>query len=76
MKINNTKYALLSASQDFMVTVLMLGSGIVTDRLVRESTCMNLECLILTTSREVPKPLCMAISFLPWATFLSLLPLP
>lgn len=42
MKINNTKYALLSASQDFMVTVLMLGSGIVTDRLVRESTCINL----------------------------------
>ncbi|KAE9975603.1 hypothetical protein EG328_003116 [Venturia inaequalis] len=33
MKINNTKYALLSASQDFMVTVLMLASGIVTDRL-------------------------------------------
>lgn len=37
MKINNTKYALLSASQDFMVTVLMLASGIVTDRMVGES---------------------------------------
>jgi hypothetical protein len=37
MKINNTKYALLSASQDFMVTILMLPSGLVTDRLVSDS---------------------------------------
>jgi hypothetical protein len=31
--INNTQYALLDGSQDFMVTVLMLLSGLVTDRI-------------------------------------------
>lgn len=33
MKIDNKQYALLSASQDFMVTALMLVSGVVTDRI-------------------------------------------
>jgi hypothetical protein len=33
MKINNTQFALLEASEDFMVTALMLVSGIVTDRI-------------------------------------------
>lgn len=33
LNINNTQYALLSASEDFMVTVLILFSGIVTDRI-------------------------------------------
>jgi hypothetical protein len=33
MNINNTEYALLDASQDFMVTALMLVSGVVTDRI-------------------------------------------
>jgi hypothetical protein len=33
MNINNTEYALLDASQDFMVTALMLLSGVVTDRI-------------------------------------------
>ncbi|KAH8651888.1 major facilitator superfamily domain-containing protein [Tricladium varicosporioides] len=33
MKINNTQFALLEASEDFMVTVLMLVSGLVTDRI-------------------------------------------
>lgn len=33
MKINNTQYALLDASEDFMVTVLMLLSGVVTDKI-------------------------------------------
>ncbi|CAD6442811.1 f4954846-59da-4468-a20f-d3a015b49ccd [Sclerotinia trifoliorum] len=33
MKINNKQYALLSSSQDFMVTALMLVSGVVTDRI-------------------------------------------
>lgn len=33
LKINNTQFALLDASEDFMVTVLMLLSGIVTDRI-------------------------------------------
>ena len=33
MKIDNTKFALLEASEDFMVTALMLVSGIVTDRI-------------------------------------------
>ncbi|CAG8976943.1 hypothetical protein HYALB_00008854 [Hymenoscyphus albidus] len=33
MKINNTKFALLDASEDFMVTVLMLLSGLVTDKI-------------------------------------------
>ncbi|BFZ62472.1 hypothetical protein YB2330_003566 [Saitoella coloradoensis] len=32
LKINNTKYALLTSSQDFMVTVLILFSGMWTDR--------------------------------------------
>jgi hypothetical protein len=33
MKINNTQFALLEASEDFMVTALMLISGLVTDRI-------------------------------------------
>ena len=33
MKINNTQFALLEASEDFMVTALTLVSGIVTDRI-------------------------------------------
>jgi hypothetical protein len=33
MKINNTQFALLEASEDFMVTALMLVSGLVTDRI-------------------------------------------
>lgn len=33
MNINNTQFALLEASEDFMVTALMLVSGIVTDRI-------------------------------------------
>lgn len=33
MKINNKEFALLEASEDFMVTALMLFSGIVTDRI-------------------------------------------
>lgn len=33
MNINNTQFSLLEASEDFMVTALMLLSGIVTDRI-------------------------------------------
>ncbi|ETS80088.1 hypothetical protein PFICI_07617 [Pestalotiopsis fici W106-1] len=33
LKINNTQYALLEASEDFMTTVLILASGLLTDRL-------------------------------------------
>ncbi|KAH7126625.1 major facilitator superfamily domain-containing protein [Dendryphion nanum] len=33
MKINNTQFSLLEASEDFMVTALMLLSGLVTDRI-------------------------------------------
>lgn len=33
LKINNTQYALLEASEDFMTTVLILFSGLLTDRL-------------------------------------------
>lgn len=33
LKVNNKQFALLEASEDFMVTVLMLLSGIVTDRI-------------------------------------------
>ncbi|ROV90609.1 hypothetical protein VSDG_07474 [Cytospora chrysosperma] len=33
LHINNTEYALLDASQDFMVTALILVSGLVTDRI-------------------------------------------
>ncbi|OAG06184.1 MFS general substrate transporter [Paraphaeosphaeria sporulosa] len=33
MKVNNTQFALLEASEDFMVTALMLVSGLVTDRI-------------------------------------------
>ncbi|KAH6651552.1 major facilitator superfamily transporter [Truncatella angustata] len=33
LKINNTQYALLEASEDFMTTLLILGSGLLTDRL-------------------------------------------
>jgi hypothetical protein len=32
MNINNTQFSLLEASEDFMATVLMLLSGIITDR--------------------------------------------
>jgi MFS family permease len=33
LKINNTEYALLEASEDFMVTALILVSGLVTDKI-------------------------------------------
>ena len=33
MHINNTQFALLEASEDFMVTALVLISGVVTDRI-------------------------------------------
>ncbi|KAJ4301344.1 hypothetical protein N0V90_003436 [Kalmusia sp. IMI 367209] len=33
MKVNNKQFALLEASEDFMVTALMLVSGVVTDRI-------------------------------------------
>jgi hypothetical protein len=33
LHINNTQFSLLEASEDFMVTALMLVSGIVTDRI-------------------------------------------
>ncbi|KAH7309162.1 major facilitator superfamily domain-containing protein [Stachybotrys elegans] len=33
MHINNTRFALLEASEDFMVTALMLVSGLITDRI-------------------------------------------
>ncbi|RDW92358.1 hypothetical protein BP5796_01752 [Coleophoma crateriformis] len=33
LHINNTQYALLEASEDFMITLLMLVSGVVTDRI-------------------------------------------
>jgi hypothetical protein len=33
MGINNTQFSLLEASEDFMVTALMLVSGVVTDRI-------------------------------------------
>lgn len=33
LKINNTQFSLLEASEDFMVTALMLLSGLVTDRI-------------------------------------------
>jgi hypothetical protein len=33
LKINNTQFALLEASEDFMVTALILVSGLVTDRI-------------------------------------------
>lgn len=32
MDINNVKFSLLEASEDFMATVLLLPSGIITDR--------------------------------------------
>jgi hypothetical protein len=33
MKVNNKQFAVLEASEDFMVTALMLVSGLVTDRI-------------------------------------------
>ena len=33
LKVNNKQFALLEASEDFMVTVLMLFSGVITDRI-------------------------------------------
>jgi hypothetical protein len=33
MKVNNKQFAVLEASEDFMVTALMLASGLVTDRI-------------------------------------------
>ncbi len=32
MDVSNTQFSLLEASEDFMATVLLLGSGIITDR--------------------------------------------
>lgn len=32
MGVSNTQFSLLEASEDFMATVLLLGSGIITDR--------------------------------------------
>lgn len=41
MKINNKQFALLEASEDFMVTALMLCSGIITDRIGGASMLTN-----------------------------------
>ena len=54
LHINNKQYALLEASQDFMVTLLVLVSGVVTDRIGGASmgTCSYLsKSLMLTTTR-------------------------
>jgi hypothetical protein len=32
MDVSNTQFSLLEASEDFMATVLLLASGIITDR--------------------------------------------
>lgn len=32
MRVSNTQFSLLEASEDFMSTLLMLASGIITDR--------------------------------------------
>lgn len=49
MKINNTQYALLDGSEDFMITILMLLSGLVTDRIGGAGT---LPLLFLKSKRE------------------------
>ena len=40
LHINNAQYAVLEASQDFMVTALILVSGIVTDRIGGAGGCI------------------------------------
>lgn len=54
MKIDNKQYALLSASQDFMVTALMMVSGLVTDRIggAGKSTISFVYLQLLTISRR------------------------
>lgn len=39
LHINNAKYAVLEASEDFMKTALILVSGLVTDRIGGASRC-------------------------------------
>lgn len=46
MKINNTQFALLEASEDFMVTALMLVSGLVTDRIGGAGELLSNECFV------------------------------
>ncbi|KAK0372234.1 hypothetical protein CLIM01_10402 [Colletotrichum limetticola] len=47
MKINNTQFSLLEASEDFMVTALMLLSGVVTDRIGGAGTNNQKSCAML-----------------------------
>ena len=46
LKINNTEYALLDASEDFMKTALVLASGIVTDRIGGARTCLLSQAIV------------------------------
>lgn len=48
LHINNTQYALLEASEDFMVTLLMLVSGVVTDRIGGASKDSNIVFMVLS----------------------------
>lgn len=45
LDIDNTQFALLEASEDFMVTALMLVSGIVTDRIGGAGECLRGVCI-------------------------------
>jgi len=46
MDINNTQFAVLDASEDFMVTALVLVSGLITDRIGGASmSSLHLFCI-------------------------------
>ena len=42
MNINNTQFALLSSSENFIKTTLILPTGVLTDRYGGASTCIHL----------------------------------
>lgn len=53
MHINNVQFSLLEASEDFMATLLLLPSGIVTDR-VGGAGESNSESFCFIRAREKP----------------------
>lgn len=46
MNINNVQFSLLEASEDFMATILLLPSGLVTDRVGGAGGCLTIHSLL------------------------------
>jgi MFS family permease len=55
MHVSNTQFSLLEASEDFMATVLLLISGIVTDRVGGAGTCHSHLLITSNPNFYVPK---------------------